>query len=246
MKVRDIQIDGFGVWSGLSVDSLPDGMTVFYGPNEAGKTTLLRFIRGVLYGYPADDQLIPNKKKSRRESQTGQLRVEHQGREYEIRRTGYGDDAGVLSVDGIPAGESTSTFMEELLASTDEKLFESVFAVGLPELQQFATLTADQVGDHLYGMTLGPQGRVLMELPNRAHGELHHLISSTGESLIPALMKRHEELLRQSGNTARQRDRYRELLLKKEELEGKIVRQRARQAELRQHRPRAVPPGQDR
>ena len=43
MKVRDIQIDGFGVWSGLSVDSMPEGMTVFYGPNEAGKTTLMQF-----------------------------------------------------------------------------------------------------------------------------------------------------------------------------------------------------------
>jgi hypothetical protein len=29
MKVRDVQIDGFGVWSGLSVDSMPEGMTVF-------------------------------------------------------------------------------------------------------------------------------------------------------------------------------------------------------------------------
>ena len=37
MKVRDIQIDGFGVWSGLSVDSLPDGMTVFYGPSIVAK-----------------------------------------------------------------------------------------------------------------------------------------------------------------------------------------------------------------
>ena len=46
MKVRDIQIDGFGVWSGLSVDSLPEGMTVFYGPNEAGKTTLMDVVAG--------------------------------------------------------------------------------------------------------------------------------------------------------------------------------------------------------
>ncbi len=37
MKIKDIEIEGFGVWSGLSVDSLPDGMTVFYGPNEAAR-----------------------------------------------------------------------------------------------------------------------------------------------------------------------------------------------------------------
>ena len=232
MRITGIEIERFGVWQNFKQPLSRNGLTVFYGPNEAGKTTLLRFIRGVLYGYPPDEQLIGNKKKSRRESQTGLLRVEHLAHEYEIRRTGYGEDSGLLSVSGIPAGESTAAFMEELLASTDEKLFESVFAVGLPELQQFATLTADQVGDHLYGMTLGPQGRVLMELPNRANGELHRLLSNGGDSLIPQLLKRHEELQRQSGNTARQRDRYRELLRKKEELDERIVRQRGRQSEL--------------
>jgi uncharacterized protein YhaN len=232
MRITGIEIERFGVWQNYKQPLNRNGLTVFYGPNEAGKTTLLRFIRGVLYGYPPDDQLIASKKKSRRESQTGLLRVEHQAREYEIRRTGYGEDAGVLSVNGIPAGESTTAFMEELLAATDEKLFESVFAVGLPELQQFATLTADQVGDHLYGMTLGPQGRVLMELPNRANTELHRLLSNNPDSQIPTLLKRHEELLRQSGNTARQRDRYRELLRKKEELDERIVKERGRQDEI--------------
>lgn len=232
MRITGIEIEKFGVWQNYRQPLNRDGLTVFYGPNEAGKTTLLRFIRGVLYGYPPDEQLVPNKKKFRRESQSGLLRVEHRGREFEIRRTGYGDDKGVLSIDGIPTAESTSTFMEELLASMDEKLFESVFAVGLPELQQFATLTADQVGDHLYGMTLGPQGRVLMELPNRAHGELHHLLSHAEGSIIPSLLKRHDELTRQSSNAVRQRDRYRELLHKKAEIDDRIAKQRARQVEL--------------
>ncbi len=54
MKVKDIQIDGFGVWSNLSVDSLPDTMTLFYGPNEAGKTTLMQFLRAMFYGFTPD------------------------------------------------------------------------------------------------------------------------------------------------------------------------------------------------
>ncbi len=51
MKIKDIQIDGFGVWSELSVHSMPDTMTVFYGPNEAGKTTLMHFLRTMFYGF---------------------------------------------------------------------------------------------------------------------------------------------------------------------------------------------------
>lgn len=232
MRITGIEIERFGVWQNYKQPLNRNGLTVFYGPNEAGKTTLLRFIRGVLYGYPPDEQLLGKKRKSARETQSGLLRVEHEGQDYEIRRTGYGDDSGILSVNGVAGGEATSALMEELLASTDEKLFESVFAVGLPELQQFATLTADQVGDHLYGMTLGPQGRILMELPNRANHELQRLLSNTGESLIPQLLKRHEELLRQTGHTSRHRDRYHDLLRKKDELDDRIVKQRNRQVEL--------------
>ena len=232
MRITGIEIDRFGVWQDFKQPLHGSGLTVFYGPNEAGKTTLLRFIRGVLYGFPSDEILNP-KKKGRRDAQSGLLRVEHRGREYEVRRTAYGDDPGLLSVAGIPAGESTSAFMEDLLAATDEKLFESVFAVGLPELQQFATLTGDQVADHLYGMTLGPQGRLLMELPGRVDRELQRLIGAGGDgAVIPDLLKRHDELTRQTASGVRQRDRYRELLRKKSELDDRIVKQRERQSQL--------------
>ncbi len=45
MKLIDAHIDGFGVWSDLSLADLSPQCTVFYGPNEAGKTTLLEFLR---------------------------------------------------------------------------------------------------------------------------------------------------------------------------------------------------------
>jgi uncharacterized protein YhaN len=232
MRITGIEIERFGVWEDFKQPLHRSGLTVFYGPNEAGKTTLLRFIRGVLYGFPTED--VPNpKKRNRREPQSGLLRVEHRGRAYEIRRTAYGDDAGLLSVEGIAAGDSTSAFMEDLLSSTDEKLFESVFAVGLPELQQFATLTADQVSEHLYGMTLGPQGRLLMELPNRIDKEFQRLVTSEQpKAVLPALLKRHEELSRQLSGTTRQRDRYRELHRKKLELDDRILKRRERQTQL--------------
>ncbi len=232
MRITGIEIDRFGVWQDFKQPLHRSGLTVFYGPNEAGKTTLLRFIRGVLYGFSAGDFLNPPKNKPRREVQSGLLRVEHRGGEYEIQRTAYGDDPGILSVAGIPAGQSTVAFMEDLLSATDEKLFESVFAVGLPELQQFATLTADQVAAHLYGMTLGPQGRLLMELPDRVDHHLERLIGSASDGcVIPELLKRHEELTRQAATTTRQRDRYRELLGKRRELDERIEKHRVRQSQ---------------
>ena len=53
MKITDLQVDGFGVWKGLSVESISDEITVFCGENEAGKTTLMQFIRSMMFGFSA-------------------------------------------------------------------------------------------------------------------------------------------------------------------------------------------------
>ena len=51
MRIKHIEIEGFGVWKGLTLEDLSDRATVIYGPNEAGKTTLMQFVRAVLYGF---------------------------------------------------------------------------------------------------------------------------------------------------------------------------------------------------
>ena len=51
MKFTELKIEGFGVWRELEIKGLSPGLNVFYGPNEAGKTTLMQFARAVLYGF---------------------------------------------------------------------------------------------------------------------------------------------------------------------------------------------------
>jgi hypothetical protein len=33
MRIKDIEVDGFGVWNGVKLTDLPPGVTVLYGPN---------------------------------------------------------------------------------------------------------------------------------------------------------------------------------------------------------------------
>ena len=54
MKLLALEIEGYGVWSGLKLQRMSDGLNVVYGPNEAGKSTLLHFIRSALYGFSPD------------------------------------------------------------------------------------------------------------------------------------------------------------------------------------------------
>ncbi|MBQ9874297.1 MAG: AAA family ATPase [Thermoguttaceae bacterium] len=56
MKISSLKIERFGVWEDLNLPKISGGINVFFGPNEAGKTTLMQFIRTCLYGGGDEDR----------------------------------------------------------------------------------------------------------------------------------------------------------------------------------------------
>ncbi|MGP8065865.1 MAG: ATP-binding protein, partial [Acidimicrobiales bacterium] len=52
MKLTGIHVDGYGTLADLDLDGIAPSLTVVYGLNEAGKSTLLDFVRAVLFGFP--------------------------------------------------------------------------------------------------------------------------------------------------------------------------------------------------
>src|SRR5690348_10803194 len=52
MHIEELQLSGFGHFYERRFGPLDAPLTVFVGPNEAGKSTLLAFIRAALFGFP--------------------------------------------------------------------------------------------------------------------------------------------------------------------------------------------------
>ncbi|MGH2633288.1 MAG: ATP-binding protein, partial [Tepidiformaceae bacterium] len=52
MRIEHVHIDGFGHFSDRDLGPLDAPLTILHGPNEAGKSTLLAFLRTVLFGWP--------------------------------------------------------------------------------------------------------------------------------------------------------------------------------------------------
>ena len=50
MKLAGLQIDRFGARTGLNLNEIADQLNVVYGPNGSGKTTVIQFIRWMIYG----------------------------------------------------------------------------------------------------------------------------------------------------------------------------------------------------
>jgi len=51
MRIQGWKIDRYGVLGEYVVQDLPKGLVVFQGPNESGKSTLLAFLRCMLFGF---------------------------------------------------------------------------------------------------------------------------------------------------------------------------------------------------
>jgi len=52
MKLIELHIYGYGKFEDYVIKSL-DQFVVFYGENEAGKSTIMSFIHSILFGFPA-------------------------------------------------------------------------------------------------------------------------------------------------------------------------------------------------
>ncbi len=159
MRITDINVDGFGVWKGLNIESLSDNTTVFYGRNEAGKTTLMQFIRSMMFGFSSDrrEKYIPPVYGGLAGG-TAEI-VGPQG-DFEIQRhvdpNRVNDIVGDLSItdttDGTIHGKAK---LGNLLSEIDESIFNNVFAIGLREIQELNALNSTDASDMLYKLTSG-------------------------------------------------------------------------------------------
>ena len=144
MKISGLQVDRFGVLNGFQVENVSDGITVFHGANEAGKTTLLQFVRTMFYGFGSDRSqryLEMQHTSGILASGTrigGSLFLSARDGEYQVRRFSSFTDAqntiGELRVTSRDGARVGAHRLNTLLTGVDETIFNNVFAVGLREM----------------------------------------------------------------------------------------------------------------
>ena len=233
MQLQELEIDRFGIWRDVRIPFQERGVTVLYGPNEAGKSTLMRFIRGVLYGYqPRDEQ--GHGPRASAISCAGSLRLRHRGQEYRLQRVSHPGTRGRLEINGRAAKDDDAV-MRDLIGQTPESLFQNVFAIGLHELQQLATLHGEDVAHHLYGLSLGPEGEQIFAAHRGLRAEEHGLVGKEDrDGEIQSLLKKLEELDRELGRINPSTERYSRTQSRLRDLEEGIEQDRRRQANLQQ------------
>jgi uncharacterized protein YhaN len=129
----------------LEIQRMSEGLNVVYGPNEAGKSTVLHFIRSALYGFsPERRRYLPPLHGGK---PGGWLEVASGGQQFQIARYPSPDGHPRLDETLITAGDGirhSEQMMKSLLAGIDEPTFNNVFAVSLNEMQELGTLSGTQ------------------------------------------------------------------------------------------------------
>ncbi len=196
MRITGLRADGFGVFQGLEIDGLSEGLHVFYGPNEAGKTTLMQFVRSVLYGFsPERRRYLPPAHGGRPGGQLGLVTSEGRlvvSRHDNVEEPARGDLVAVTYPDGTRQSEHV---LKTILYGTDENLFNHVFCMGLRELQELGTLSDTDAARMLYDLSTGLGAISLAEVVETLEEARNRILDANGRPCeISRLLERRNQL----------------------------------------------------
>ena len=177
MKIINMHLDDFGIYHNVSWQPPESGLIVMHGNNESGKTTLMKYVRSMFFGYLRGDW----------RGYFGHMDIRREdGHEYTI----YRNEKESYLTDG------DEKILEEPADlwwhSLDRQTYDKIFAMGLEDLQGFKILSNEEVRSHFFSMESGVRIGMTRQDLAKTMGELL-VASSQGKKPINALLNEQKE-----------------------------------------------------
>lgn len=179
MKITDLQLEDYGIYKKVSIKPPQNQLVVVMGQNESGKTTLLHFIRDMLFGFSRGNW------KGRKGNMAF---IRSNGDTYRLFR----HEKDTCFIDA--ANEKYTEELPELWwHGLTRSMYEHIFAVGLEDLQGTRLLTDESVKSRFFMMQGGDHLNDAKEVVQKQMGDL--LIASLqGKRKINMLLLKKREL----------------------------------------------------
>ncbi len=215
MKITDLQLQQYGIYQDVSWKPAQDQLVVVMGENESGKTTLLNFIRDMLFGY----------RRGQWHGRRGNMGFVREGGEtwrvHRDEKTSWFEDS---------RGE---TYAEELPSlwwhGLNRAMYEKIFAVGLEDLQGAGFLSQEDVRSRFLMIQGGDK---LADAKAALSGEMEALLlpSVQGRRKINQLMERLKAVQAELDGLSSQEEIFAELQKKQASIKKEIAETGARLA----------------
>lgn len=204
MKLLELHIDGFGKFHDRTI-SFEDGINIIYGKNEAGKSTLHTFIRGMLFGIERGrGRAARNDLYSRYEpwensgTYEGWLRLESGGAVYRLERK-FRKDSKAIKIINETRGmeeEPTKAFLDQILCGLNETTYNNTISIG-----QLKSATEEGMVGELknYIANMNTTGNISLNI-SKATAFLRNQRRSLEANLIPDASREYTTLLAEIRN----------------------------------------------
>ncbi len=179
MKIKDLELVRYGIYRNLSWHPAQDRLVVVMGENESGKTTMLRFIRDMLFGYPRGEWRGREGNMGLCRENGESCRVYRNEKESRLE-TGSG---------GASHEEMSAAWWHGL----DRRMYEKIFAVGLEDLQGAGFMAEEEVRSRFFLLS---GGDALAEARRGFLKQKEALLSpsTSGKRRINQLLEKKREL----------------------------------------------------
>ena len=135
MIIKELELTNFGKFNHHSV-LLSPGLNIIYGENEAGKTTLHTFIRGMLFGIEkqrgkasAKDLYTKYEPWENPSYYEGTMRIENEGINYRIERIFHKENKAFHVINEDTGQELTPDEIETLFAGLNESCYYNTVSI---------------------------------------------------------------------------------------------------------------------
>ncbi len=195
MRIVRLDLKAFGPFTNLSLDfsgGSPGGLHVIYGPNEAGKSSALRAVRDLLYGF--EHRTRDAHRHATEDLCIGGLLEGLEGRVY-VQRIKRRKDS-LLDADGAVFDEAR---LKKLLGGVERDTFTRSFGLGHAELEAQGERMLK--GEASVGETLfdaGTGGVDVRRLLETLEAEQEKLYRQRGKQEINRLLEQYAEARRRS------------------------------------------------
>lgn len=215
MRLKKLIIYGYGKWVDTEFEVDPD-LQVFYGQNEAGKSTLMSFIQSILFGFPMrhSSSLRYEPKESSRYG--GKLILDDKRFGEVIVERVNGKVTGDVTVTLEDGTQGDERLLETLLNHKKRSFFESIYSFNLKGVEETSEMNKEQF--NRFFLSAGSLGNEsFLKKADHYQQKASHLFKPTGRKpklneLFRSLQKQKEQL-----NKARENNEQYVLLVKEKE-----------------------------
>lgn len=221
MIFKEIHIDGFGIFNNFSLTNLRKGVNIILGNNEVGKSTLLKFLRYTLFGYPRTiDQRMPPLNGGTHGGRI--ISILSSGKEGIFERFAGGKGGKINLLYDKKTSENQSHW-SQLLGNATAELYSNVYAFSLDELVNLESLSASGVEDKIFSVGLGLGNISIGGAEYNIQSQIDQIYTPRGNiQQIPSILKELQSKRTRIQEIQDNLPKYQELTQEIEKLEGEI------------------------